>query len=263
MMRTGTVRTRGDGVGTRWVRTLVPVAGAADRNGRLICFPHSGGLATAFRAWDGYASAGWVLDAVQYPGRAERTREQPLPEVAALADAVADELLAGHDGEELAFFGSSFGALVAYETARRLSANGVEPRAVFVSSCRAPDRAGGGSVHETSDEQLWELVVAEGGIPCELARDASAAAALLPGLRADITAHETYVPHPGPRLRCAIRAYYSPADHLATSEDVTAWESWTTGTFTICPRDGGHFHPWIRQDGLMDDVLAHLGVMRP
>jgi surfactin synthase thioesterase subunit len=79
------------------------------------------------------------LVAVQYPGRAERSREAVPADMAELVAGVRDALLPGID-QPYALFGHSMGAAVAYETALALRDAGCpEPCHLFLSG-RTPHR---------------------------------------------------------------------------------------------------------------------------
>src|SRR2546421_377659 len=83
-------------------------------------------------------------------GRQDRRHEPFLTSIGAMADRVAD-LLRDKTDRPLALFGHSMGAMVAYETARRLERAGVPVAGLFVSGRRAPSRVRDESVHTRTD----------------------------------------------------------------------------------------------------------------
>jgi surfactin synthase thioesterase subunit len=81
---------------------------------RVLCFPHAGGGASAFRGWTRDQPPGVDIRAVQLPGREDRIRE-PFPEdILALCEALLPSLDVPY-----VLVGNSLGALVAFELARQ------------------------------------------------------------------------------------------------------------------------------------------------
>ncbi|MGH6656057.1 MAG: thioesterase II family protein, partial [Actinocrinis sp.] len=134
-----------------WLRRYHPAPSAAVR---LLYFPHAGSSASAcLRLSAALPPHGEVLG-VQYPGRQDRFAEPPLPTVDALAAAVHHSLADLDDGRPLAFFGHSMGAIVAYEVARRMAAEGAAPTRLIVSGRRAPHVVRDDHVHKGGDAAL-------------------------------------------------------------------------------------------------------------
>lgn len=224
--------------------------------GRLVCFPYSGGSADSFRGWAELTPPGIQLTAVQYPGRADRFAEPAAVGIRGTAALVAAELL-GLPASPLILFGHSLGALVAYETAVTLRDAGRPPTRLCVSGSPAPEDAGGGTVHRLPDAGLWAAVRAFGTIDAQLADNEEFRDLVLPALRADVTANETYAPRAGTApLPCPVRCYYSPEDPLANGERIRSWSAYTAGEFTVRARPGGHFHLRVDPRGLVEDVVA-------
>ncbi|MFG2775675.1 thioesterase II family protein [Streptomyces sp. NPDC048350] len=243
------IRTRDRG----WVRALNSVERPARR---LVCFPHSGGSATTFRDWSSAVPGDCELLAVQYPGHADRIAEEPASSVGEIAARVVTELL-DLDPVPCALFGHSLGALVAYETARGLQDRARPVRNLFVSGAPAPGRAGGGTTHLATDDDLWSGLRDLGGIDPLVAEDAELRELLLPIVRADITLNETYRadPHAEP-LDCWIRCYRTTEDPLVDGERLAAWAEVGTGRFSARTWPGGHFGLVSDPAELIADLVA-------
>ncbi|SFE48412.1 Surfactin synthase thioesterase subunit [Actinopolyspora alba] len=251
-----------------WVRSLEPrgVSARSDRARTLvICFPHSGGWAESFSTWrehirrlDGDVDPpGVELLAVQYPGHGDRIAEEPETDVRVMAEAISAEL-AALDPVRSLLFGHSFGAMVAYETARLLERAGTAPAALGVSGARAPSAAPAVShdVAALPDERLWRRVVELGGVDPSLAEDPELRELLLSALRADITAHGRYVSAPPVgRLGVDIRCYLGSEDPLVPGDVGPEWAAWTTGSLATRVRRGGHFHLFENPRDLLADLL--------
>ncbi|MFI1166617.1 thioesterase II family protein [Streptomyces sp. NPDC020801] len=235
-----------------WVRSLA----AVDRpDVRVVCFPHSGGSATAFSEWPAALPPGVSLVAVQYPGRGDRFGEPPMDDVTAMAGRAAAELLRLPPSEHV-LFGHSLGALVAYETALVLRDAGEEPRRLCVSAALPPGTEGGDSIHLAPDDEFWATLCGLGGIEPGIAESAELRELLLPTLRSDLRAHATYRPRPGtPPLSCPVHCYHGVGDPLVDEARLAQWARVTSGEFTLSVRPGGHFHVATGVGELVADVV--------
>jgi surfactin synthase thioesterase subunit len=182
--------------------------------------------------------------ALQYPGRQERLSEPTYDSIDALVGALAAELLgAGCFEGRFGLFGHSTGAIVAFELARRLEGtHGIVPTAFFASGRRGPTTRRDEKVHLGGDRALLREVGRLGGTPPELLADEDIQELMLPALRADYKAIETYELQPGPPLSCPIWALAGDADPLTTEAELAAWRPQTTGAFVLRTFPGHHFY---------------------
>jgi len=229
-----------DAQADRWLRPLG--RGGAEEPMALICFPHAGGSAGVYRPLA--AAAAGVLHAevfgVQYPGRQDRSGE-PVPETLhELADQIADVLEHWRPGRTLAFLGHSMGAVVAFETARRLAATR-PPVALLASGRPAPSRIRETSAHLLGDNALAEELVRLGGTEADVLEHPEMRALILPLVRADYRISETYRYRPGPALECPVTVLTGDADPLTPQQDARAWREHTRGTYRFVVLPGGHF----------------------
>lgn len=223
-----------------WLRTYHP---APDARTRLVCFPHAGGAASYWFPLSAALAPATETLSVQYPGRQDRRSEPLVTDLHRLADGVARALRAQLDDRPWAFFGHSYGAVVAYETARRLAAEGTGvPDILFVSGRRAPSTHRDERLHLASDARLVEELRLLDGSGAQALADPEILAMTLPVLRADYRAVETYVPRPGPPLDVPVTAMLGDADPKATVEEAAAWRDHTTAGFDLRVFDGGHFY---------------------
>ncbi|MFF9894834.1 thioesterase II family protein [Streptomyces longispororuber] len=224
-----------------WIRRYLTVA---EPRARLLCLPHAGGSATYYlplaRA---LAGDGVEVLAVQYPGRQDRRHEPCVDSVTGLADLLAAEVLPWAD-RTTAVFGHSMGAMVGFELALRLEARGVVPLALFASGRRAPSRRrpNAGPVHLRDDAGLLAEVRTLSGTDARVFADEELMRMVLPALRADYRAAETYVHTPGPRLAAPVQAHVGADDDKVTLDEARAWADHTDGAFTLHTHPGGHFY---------------------
>jgi surfactin synthase thioesterase subunit len=91
------------------------------------------------------------------------------------------------------------------------------------------------------DEFVAEVRQRYGGIPDQVLQDRELLALLLPCLRADITAVETYSYSVGELLACPISAFAGTEDARVPLDELDAWRQETTGPFKVELLPGGHF----------------------
>lgn len=222
----------------RWIGFRQPQPNA---RARLFCFPHAGGAAQLFRTWQDDLPEEVEVCAIQPPGRWTRLREPPIARVIDLVDAAAPALRPLMDMPFL-LFGHSLGAVVAFELARRLPR---EPSLVglLVSSRRAPQLPiPYRPIHHLPDtEFVREMCQQYGGIPEEVLETPELLELLLPALRADMEAFETYSYSPAPPLECPIRCYGGLDDRVVSANDLEQWAEQTVVSCSVRMFPGGHF----------------------
>ncbi|MFE9454460.1 thioesterase II family protein [Streptomyces sp. NPDC006739] len=237
-----------------WIRRFRPVPEAPHR---VVCFPHAGGAATFYLPLSRALAPKAEVLAIQYPGRQDRHTEPCLTSVAELADALAEQLRPWLD-RPVTFFGHSLGASVAFEVAARLQARGSALHTLVVSARRAPSRMREGRVHLMTDGQLLEHLVGLGGTDRQLLSDPELMRMLMPMIRADYRAAETYRCTPGTTLDCPVLALAGDQDPQVTPEEAAAWEEHTTGSFALETFSGGHFYLLEHTGGVARAIAARL-----
>ncbi|NUS17299.1 MAG: thioesterase [Streptomyces sp.] len=237
-----------------WIRRFHPAPSAPVR---LVCFPHAGGAASFFFPLSQALRDQVEVLCVQYPGRHERRREPLIDDIGRLADGIA-EALDPCRGEQLAFFGHSMGAVIAYEVGRRFL--GREPGAplrLFASGRRAPSvyRA---DMRGEGDEALLADVRELDGTDSELLEDEELLRLALPVLRNDYRAVAAYRCPPGPVLSCPVTVLTGDSDPKVTEEEAMAWKDHTAGDFEVLTYRGGHFYLTERWQDIASAVRTRL-----
>ncbi|MEV0296852.1 alpha/beta fold hydrolase [Nocardia sp. NPDC050710] len=248
--------------GTDWLRVLR--SDPAPRH-QLVCFPPGGGSVNAYQEMAGRLGTGAAVLGVQYPGRQDRIGEPAIPDLEELADRIAVELLRQRPITGLSLFGHSMGATLAFETARRLEGAGQPVGSLFVSGRPAPTFEESGRLHLGSDDDLIAELerLANDPAPIGVLRAEPAVAELvLPALRSDYQAVETYRYRPGDPLSCDLAVLFGTDDPTVDHARATEWEPHTTGAYTVAPFPGGHFYLDERVDGVVAVVATRLG-LRP
>jgi surfactin synthase thioesterase subunit len=234
----------------RWGQSAHPAA-------RLFCFPNAGGAAALFRLWPQGLPRDLDVIAIQLPGRGNRWKEPAIPDIARIVDSLMPSL-EPHLDLPFAFFGHSMGSMVAYAVAQSLIARGGPlPFHLFVSSRRSPRVANPADtpLHTLPDDAfVAEMRRRYGGIPDEVLAEPELMALLLPSLRADIHALETYVASRPAPLPFPVTAFGGLDDALTPRAHLEAWREETPEAFRVRMFAGGHFYLESRRDDLLADV---------
>jgi surfactin synthase thioesterase subunit len=247
-------------VHSAWIRQFHDpgAGGCAPDRPVLVCFPHAGGSASTFIPLSEELSAGAEVLVAQYPGRQDRMAEPALADLRQMADQAAQALLPWRD-RPVALFGHSMGSLVAYEVALRLELRwGRTPVGLFVSSRVAPSLSINRGVHTMDDERLAMHLAKLSGTPPALLADKDLLAAILPAVRADYRAIETYQDREGFKVGCPISGFCGDKDAGVPLDGLAKWADYTTAQWTSRLFDGGHFYLQPRGPELARAVLEDL-----
>ncbi|MFD3417448.1 thioesterase II family protein [Streptomyces decoyicus] len=236
-----------------WCRRFHP---APDAGRRLVCFPHAGGSASFYHPVSAALSPGVDVIAVQYPGRQDRRKEPAIDDIGLLADRIAEALEAWSD-RPLTFFGHSMGALVAFEVARRLERNGHSPLRLFASGRRAPSAYRDEQVHRRDDDGIVAELRALSGTDSRVLDDEEMLRMVLPALRSDYKAVETYRSEPAAVVRCPVTVLVGDDDPKTSLDEARSWETHTTGDFALRVFPGGHFYLADRPQEVMTVLSDH------
>jgi pyochelin biosynthetic protein PchC len=233
----------------------------ADAAVHLVCFPHAGGSAAAYRDWAPLLPRSVRLTAIQYSGRQDRLNDVVPDSMQGLAEEIW-RALSGHAGP-LLLFGHSFGATVAFETARLLQQRGPGPVAHLVASGRpGPQAQTRTAKHLLSDDELWADMLRLGGTGGELASLPAVRELVLPGLRRDYFLIETYRPAPDATVSCPIDAYLGAHDPDVDVAQARAWARSTTGAFRLRVFDGDHFYLSAQPARVVSELMSLLPAVR-
>ncbi len=207
----------------------------------LICFGSSGSGGSQFLPWNRLVPDGMRVLGVQLPGREFRHREPLCMDLDALVESIASALcaLAG----PFAFFGHSFGALLAFETAQRLRAMGErQPLALFVAGRGAPQHAlDYPRVDHLPDLEFIDVVRRFGGTDPQLLGDTAPMALFLPAIRADLHLNASYTYRPRPPLNLPIVALRGLDDPVCSLAELQPWRELTRARATLLEWEGAHF----------------------
>jgi surfactin synthase thioesterase subunit len=213
-----------------------------EANIQLFCLPHAGGSASYFFPMSRELAPAVQVLPVQYPGRQDRRFEPCVEDLQKLADLVF-EAVKGLTDRPVALFGHSMGAALAFEVAVRMETKlGVSPAHLIVSGRRAPSTFRAEKVHLRDDDGIVAELRHLSGTADDMLGDTDILRMILPAIRADYRAIETYRGRPGDRVDAPITVLTGDSDPRMSLSDAHEWRSHTTGTSEVLVFPGGHFY---------------------
>ncbi|MDC0667753.1 thioesterase II family protein [Nannocystis radixulma] len=226
---------------------------------RLLCFAHAGGGSTPFVRWGAAMPEGVTVCPVRRPGRESAYSQPLLRDTRAIVDGTL-RALQTLPPCPTALYGHSFGALVAYEVAAAMQAAGATPELLIVSAKPAPHIPPTlpNLAHLPNEQFIRELDRLYGGIPSEVKAVPELLELMLPAIRADLAASESYRHAPGPLLRCPIVACSGREDRAVEPERLRRWGELTACEFEAREFPGGHFFPYDPGSGFLGVVREQL-----
>jgi pyochelin biosynthetic protein PchC len=240
-----------------WLRTFHPRPGAA---ARVIVFPPAGGAATFAVPLSAALGPDVEVLAVQYPGRQDRLGEPSPHDLGELADRLAG-VIAGLPELPTVLFGHSMGAAVAFEVAHRLQGRW-SPEAVIVSARESPRSVPAERLHGLPDDRLVLALGRLGAEGMELLADPELRDLLLPVLRSDLRAAETYRHPDAEPLECPLLALAGVDDPAVQLPEAGRWREATTQFLGLEAHPGGHFYLQGREPEIAARLRALLDGVR-
>ncbi|MFC9812377.1 thioesterase II family protein [Streptomyces virginiae] len=232
----------------------------AHRPVRLFCFPHAGGDATAYTPLARALAPVAEVWALRPPARGGRSRHPMPPDFGSLAAAVTEALaphLTGGDGGRFAFYGQSFGALLAYEVARALPADR-RPELIVAVGAPSPAEWSGRGTRDLDASELLRLT----GLEESVRAHPDLVELALGALRADLAVSATYRHRPHAPIGSAIHALAGADDPMLATTGLTGWAAHTRGAFGHRVVPGGHLLATVDRPGPAD-LLTSLLTSRP
>lgn len=209
----------------------------------MFCFPYAGGSATRiYGDWGEGLPGGPEVVPVEIPGRGARILEPPVDSVPGLVEDALARLLPATD-RPFVLFGHSLGAMMAYELAQRLVGRyGLVPELVCLSGLSGPDTPRKPDLDYLLPEPRFRARLRElGGTPPEILDDDELMEVLLPVLRADFAAADTWQPAEGDPLPCPLAVFGGADDPEAPPATLAGWRHRTAGRFESRVFPGDHF----------------------
>lgn len=228
---------------------LVRPEQSAQAQQELICLSFCGGGAGAYLPWAEHLPPDTGLGAICYPGREGRFAEEFAEDWDALAEDVADALVA-HADRPYVLFGHSLGGLLAFDVALRLERRGAPtPTSLVISSAGAPraDR----SPEETwpttpsqdcDDEEIARWMRAFGILPAYALEDPDLLEMAVELMRADIQVRDSYRFQEGVTTAVPVQVLTGASDQVIPHSAGEQWRELAVGGFRHDVLPGAHFY---------------------
>ncbi len=238
---------------------LVRLAHRPGAVSRLYLLPPGGTGPEYYRPWADLLPTTIEPYAISLPGRGSRFDEPSLTDPSALAAALA-RLTDDGDPRPFALFGHSLGALLAYETARRLRrTGGREPALVALSALPAPH-------HGALDRLLATLLTSGldaftdvvGPVPSQLLHDPVAVTRLCAPLLADLVLVLHHRHYDEPPLEASLALYGGETDPLVPSECLESWNDLFTTPAVLHLFAGPHTYAQEQTPTLVRQLVKDL-----
>lgn len=216
----------------------------------VYAFPHAGGSAGTYRSWAGLAKSDGniLLQPVELPGRGTRARETQIHQLDELAKYLADFICTDFRQQqqkgisEWATFGHSFGGVMSVIVSQKLKElYGLVPEFSVVSCSIAPSIQVDDGLHSLSDEQLLEQMREDQGTPAAVLNEPILARRMVAQLRNDYQIRFQFKQMENLLVEQPLTLLSAKEDPHVNREDMSAWESYTTGEASHITIDGGHF----------------------
>ncbi len=220
---------------------FVPLQPRPEAGTQLFVFPHAGGGPGAVTPLVPDLPAGIELCSLNLPGRQARLREPPRTDLDGLVGELAGSV-AGLARGPFALFGYCSGALLAHLVARRLAEAGQPPARLFAGSCAAPDVVVlPRRLHLLPSGPFWDRLLAEGGVPEELARRVELRPVFEPALRADFALLASYRHAAAAPLPLPITVLYGRLDTSLGRGSLLGWRRQTARRLAMCEIGASHW----------------------
>jgi surfactin synthase thioesterase subunit len=133
---------------------------------------------------------------------------------------------------------------------------GITPTCLLVSGRRAPSTHRDERVHLADDDGILAEIRTLSGTDTRITGDDEVLRMVLPPIRSDYKAIETYEYRPGARLDCPIQAFVGDCDPKATLDEVRAWRNHTNAHFALHVYPGGHFYLDNHATAVLDKIRS-------
>ena len=226
----------------------------------LFFFPYAGGGPPVFSKWLSELPNHMEAYIAHYPGRGSRYQEPAINRLTTLVESLSQAIHSLLD-KPFAFYGHSLGGLVAFELTRQLRGQNLPPpKMLFVSACGAPHIPDPHPpIHKLPDVEFLGALQELNGIPSEFQNNTELMKLLLPTLRADFEAVESYrlIFDEFP-LDVPIIAYGGLDDPRVSRDRLEGWASFTNAGFKSQYFPGGHFFINTARESVIASIAAEL-----
>lgn len=229
---------------------------------KLIGLPYAGGNKFSFNEFYQYLGDSVESITLELPGRGKRISERLLDDL----DSMTDDLylqIRPYLQDDYILYGHSMGGILGNLLIRKILSNNKKPPSVFlITGCAAPQfRKKEAHLHVLTDAKLKDELGKLGGFPDEIMHNDELMEFLLPIIRADIKALETYAYQQDPRYKVPVTIIIGDNEDIS-DEQLYGWELETSGPFEAHKFEGNHFFILDHFEALADLVHEKVDAIR-
>lgn len=210
---------------------------------KLICLPYAGGSAAIYHGWSKAFEKIAELLCLEYSGRGRRLNDALYGNIDECIDDLYNQINQMIKNEEVAFFGYSLGARLAYKLALRVEKErkDIQIKHIFFSAADAPHISETKRYSDLPDNDLIQVILGMGGTSTEVFQSDDLRALFLPIIRSDFKLAEEYRNEPLEQLHCDISVLYGTDDVEINKERIKEWDKCTDNTCKFYEFEGQHF----------------------
>jgi medium-chain acyl-[acyl-carrier-protein] hydrolase len=227
---------------------------------RLFCFPYAGGSAHIFYQWPALLPDFVELVAIQLPGRGPRIVETPFQTVSEIVEALMVQIVPLLDRPYM-MFGHSLGATISFELLRLLRKKQQRSATAFFPAGRhAPHMPDSDPpTAHLSDVMFISELKRLNGTPQEILQNNELMQLVLPVLRADFKAAESYRYTDEPALAIPFTVFGGEQDEgSSTEKEMKEWRQHTTSDFSTKLLSGDHFFLHENEEKLLKELAVEI-----
>jgi medium-chain acyl-[acyl-carrier-protein] hydrolase len=206
---------------------------------KLFVFHHAGGSASSYHKWHKTTPEWAELNLVELPGRGRRAQEPAIDDFKSLIGELSASFYL-ENPKQIAFFGHSMGALLAFELAHL-----IKPVALGISSLLPPIAA---NIHrraklsELDNDELIKKLAIYSPLPDEILSNAEILNFYIEVIRHDLRVMDSYEVKRYPNLEVPTMVFGGRSDTGLKADDLEGWRSLCAVEGPVNYFDGGHFY---------------------
>jgi surfactin synthase thioesterase subunit len=226
---------------------------------RLFCFPYSGASASIFFSWLNEIPTMIEVLPVQLPGRGNRVNEDLINRIDILVEKAFNGLKHLFD-QPYVFFGHSLGALLSFELARVIRKTSYSlPKHLILSGHGAPHLPDQNPhIHALPDDEFIKKLYELNGMSKEVLENRELMEMIIPVIRTDFEACETYIYQDQDPLNIPISAYGGIEDPYVSKADLEGWQKHSLYPTLVRMFPGDHFYINTSRFLLLNSLVREL-----
>lgn len=179
--------------------------------------------------------------AIELPGRGSRFSEPLLEDIDSMVSFCTEEIIKKRNTASWGLFGHSLGAVLAILVCSSDTLRGRLPEWIVLSGRAAPGISVSDTVrHQLSRDALLKDLIQMGGLQLELLKHPELIDLLVPVMRADFRAIETFDFTTVQKLNVPLIVLGGATDCIS-EDQLNEWRNFTNSNCTVTMMPGGHF----------------------